>query len=175
MEKDKIFALLMITVLLISFSCASAAKSKEPPPMIPRIGVKLSFSADMPSGTITIEPKNNNGAEILWEKTEDLSSLAGASKWIYFYTDSVSMLESGVKYRIYIKRSDEHSPQNAVYWSAETEDPYPSGVSSVKNADFDAQYFKYTNTSDEPDVETTPGNYGYFIYDDYRWQEFLLN
>ena len=175
MKRGKIVSLLVFMVLLMTFSCASSAKSKEPLPEIPRIGIKLGFGIEEPTGTVTIELRNADGSEIIWEKTAEAASFNRNASWYEYFIDTVPMLESGKKYRVYIKRSDEHSPQNAVYWKAETENPYAPGESEVKNADFCVKFFKYTNQTEEPDVITIDGNYGYFLYNEYRWQEFAVN
>ncbi len=77
-----------------------------------------------PSGTFTIKVQNESGDTTYVEYTENVAVLP-ADDWYEFIILEGIILVPGKSYRLSLIRSDDHSPDNAIYWRGLIASTYP--------------------------------------------------
>lgn len=129
------------------------------------------------TGTATVEIRNGDGSVILATATVSAASLATGSAWNTFHLSHSISVTPGIKYRIYLTRSDDHNyaAGNYMFWrtSSGGVDAYPNGINDVSPG-WTLDYAFRTYSSGTLDQQQTSTNYAFFTSNNiYRWQEFV--
>lgn len=193
-----VFWPIMIVVIISVLDCTTNAELDEPvnPAALPeqssvyaltlgnalpstvtfnRVELYLYRSANA-TGDLTLQIRNAAGTAILDSIRMPVSSISAGISWKMFEFPKLPLLERGKRYRLYVKRSDNHNPDEAdiIWWGTNLSgDVYSSGSNDLYPSRITDYAFR-TYSNDGIDQEQLQTGRGYFVGNDsYRWQEFI--